>query len=69
MTTSCEHKKAKLIGVQSLDFVNAICDDCEESWRGPSYDWTSSRGRLHQVPDWVRRLIVKDPPKGRPALD
>lgn len=54
---------------KSVDFVNATCDDCEENWRGPAYDWTSPRGQLHKVPDWVRRLIVKKPPKAPPPLD
>ena len=69
MTTSCTHENARLIGVQSLDFVNAACSDCEETWRGPAYDWTSPRGRSHKVPDWVRRLIEKKPPKSRPSMD
>lgn len=54
---NCEHKNAKLVGIQSLDFVNAYCEDCEQIWRGPSYDWKSKKGNSHRVPDWVRRLI------------
>jgi hypothetical protein len=57
----CAHANARLRGIQTKDFVSAVCDDCEESWMGPSYDWESRRGAVHKVPEWVKRLL--DPPR------
>jgi hypothetical protein len=67
MPEECKHPNARLVGVKSLDFVNAYCADCDLGWIGPSYDWTSRQGAVHRVPAWVRRLIkAAGQPKTRP---
>jgi len=63
----CKHSDAEVVEHdQKRAHIHAYCHECKLGWSGPDYPWRSARGKVHQPPGWVMRLVAENQNSSEP---